>query len=397
MKCTSCGREIPVGNVYCPICGKEAQIISDKSVLEEDLLKILLEDDSISPEEYHSQEQLEAKKERDRQLQKKKKLELQRKKRKKKILIIILIIVICIVAAGIFLFVKKSNSYEAIYDKAKVAYHTAKYDEALELTVKALDKQPGSVDAYILLGDIYVQKQDFSMAENSYLKVIERDSSNYDAFEKLLKLYHDSGNYDAIQTLAAATTDADNTLQKLFDSYLVDVPVINIPGGEYKEPLKLEFTIKRGLHVYYTLDGSAPTLESTLYEKLFEIEEEGTTTLQAISVDENGNISEILRVEYTLAFETPDKPRANPDGGNFTEPTKIKLTSQSGTTIYYTWDSTMPDKNSSVYSEPIEVPEGNSILTAVAISDSTKKKSDVMKANFIYYPTTTEDTPVLEE
>jgi uncharacterized Zn finger protein (UPF0148 family) len=28
MKCANCGAEIRVGCVYCPVCGKEAQIVS---------------------------------------------------------------------------------------------------------------------------------------------------------------------------------------------------------------------------------------------------------------------------------------------------------------------------------------------------------------------------------
>ena len=44
MKCANCGAEIRVGCVYCPVCGKEAQIVSDYNILEDDYLDSLLQE-----------------------------------------------------------------------------------------------------------------------------------------------------------------------------------------------------------------------------------------------------------------------------------------------------------------------------------------------------------------
>ena len=44
MRCANCGAELKVGCVYCSVCGKEAQIVSDYSLLEEDFLKGLLKE-----------------------------------------------------------------------------------------------------------------------------------------------------------------------------------------------------------------------------------------------------------------------------------------------------------------------------------------------------------------
>lgn len=45
MKCASCGAEIKLGCMYCSNCGKEAQIVSESSLLEEELLRALLQED----------------------------------------------------------------------------------------------------------------------------------------------------------------------------------------------------------------------------------------------------------------------------------------------------------------------------------------------------------------
>ena len=48
MKCANCGAEIRVGCVYCPVCGKEAQIVSDYNILEDDYLDSLLQEECYS-------------------------------------------------------------------------------------------------------------------------------------------------------------------------------------------------------------------------------------------------------------------------------------------------------------------------------------------------------------
>ena len=44
MKCANCGAELKVGCVYCSVCGKEAQIVSDYNLLEDDFLRGLLKE-----------------------------------------------------------------------------------------------------------------------------------------------------------------------------------------------------------------------------------------------------------------------------------------------------------------------------------------------------------------
>ncbi len=391
MKCISCGREIPSGNVYCPICGKEAQIISDKSVLEDDLLKVLMETDDFSGVEVDSRYSNEEQRlTEEKELRRQRKLELQKKKQKKRLMIILLIVVICIVAVGIVLGIRKNNSFDSLYDKAEVAYHTGKYEEAVELTVKALDKHPDSIDAYVLLGDIYVQLEDFEKAENCYFKVLDIDQSNNTGYQKLLQMYDKQEDYEAIQNLYE--TAEDDNLKKLFDEYLVSLPEVNVKGGEYTEVIELSLSAKKGLTIYYTLDGTTPSEEKEKYEKPFKLDEEGEIVLKAICVDENGNPSGVLEQTYVLEFAIPDKPEVTPDGGEITTTQKVSIYVEEGTTAYYTWDGSTPNKSSSKYKSPIDIPEGNNILSVIAIDNITGEKSEVFKTNFIFYPEATDTT-----
>ena len=51
MKCAKCGAELKVGCIYCSSCGQEAQIVSDDSLLEEELLRQLLLEEEAEKKE----------------------------------------------------------------------------------------------------------------------------------------------------------------------------------------------------------------------------------------------------------------------------------------------------------------------------------------------------------
>ena len=42
MKCAKCGAELKKGCLYCSVCGHEAQMVNEFSVIEEDYLKSIL-------------------------------------------------------------------------------------------------------------------------------------------------------------------------------------------------------------------------------------------------------------------------------------------------------------------------------------------------------------------
>ena len=44
MKCANCGAELKVGCIYCSVCGKAAQIVSDYNLLEDDFLRDVLKE-----------------------------------------------------------------------------------------------------------------------------------------------------------------------------------------------------------------------------------------------------------------------------------------------------------------------------------------------------------------
>ena len=72
MKCANCNAEIKDGSIYCPVCGKEAQMVNGYTSLEDELLHSLLRE-GINPKKEHNK----------RILSPKEQLRLQKRKRTK--------------------------------------------------------------------------------------------------------------------------------------------------------------------------------------------------------------------------------------------------------------------------------------------------------------------------
>lgn len=80
--------------------------------------------------------------------------------------------------------------------KGFLQIQTNNLDEALEIYNNAVEKAPGFVPFYCLLGDIYSSIGEFENAITEYKMAIWLDSLNIPAYRHLCKAYEDMGDYD---------------------------------------------------------------------------------------------------------------------------------------------------------------------------------------------------------
>ena len=415
MKCAKCGAEIRPGCVYCSNCGQEAQIVTEINILEDDLLRSMLEEEEQpKTAEIENGEASGEKKSPDRQPVKRPKAgdaepvkerrpqELKKKKKKSRTTLLILLIVLVAVCVAVFGLLQYQHQNSASYQlkKANEALSQKNYTSALNYVNHALQLEADNQEAMLLQGQIYVQMKDNDQAETVFLQVIDQDSGCADAYKNLLELYDSMDSYD--QILALKEKASDEEILALFDDYLVETPMISLEGGNYNEFQEVTLSVKgKGLKIYYTLDGSTPTSDDTLYEDAITIEQQGKITLTAVAMDKDGHYSEPISAKYVIELDAPDTPSVSPDGGTFHQVSTVTVHVPSGTTVYYTWDDSTPTRNSARYTGPIDIPEGNNILSLVAI-DENGMSSEVLKCNYIYYPetqaepTAQEDTEVIE-
>ena len=105
--------------------------------------------------------------------------------------------------------------------------------------------------------------------------------------------------------------------------------------------------------IYYTTDGSAPTVKSPRYTGPFEVS--ATTTVKAIAVRPGYRPSDAAEQTYVL-METAATPKADPPGRSFTDPIQVVLTDATpGAVIHYTLNGDIPDSTSPIYTDPIPI------------------------------------------
>ena len=137
----------------------------------------------------------------------------------------------------------------------------------------------------------------------------------------------------------------------------VMAPEITPATGEYSEHQDVTITAENGTTIYYTTDGSDPTSSSTPYEGQFTVHYDANnpTTIKAIAVDDEGNVSTIAEAVYTwIAPKVTIRP-ATRDVYNPTLTVVIGCNPVDAT-VYYTTDGSEPStSNGTLYEGPFEV------------------------------------------
>lgn len=383
MVCSKCGAVLKKGKVYCSRCGQEAQIVSDVHILEDDLLREMMDDQDPQEVKERGRSSSGNKKKKDGN----RKRETKKKQKKIRRNLIVCIVVLAAAAAAVLGIIKYNQNHSVGYlmKKAGEANSQKDYKTALDYLDRVLLLDEDNAAALLMAGEINTAMKDYDTAEKQLLTVLEMGGApSPEAYQYLITIYEAQGQKGKI--LALAEDISDEEILALFEDYIVPVPEIDMESGVYSEFFTVEITApKRNLKIYYTLDGTTPTKEDTLYEEPIEISEQGEIVLSAVCMDKEGNYSETVAAEYEVELDIPDMPRVSPDGGQFSTPVTVTVTVPKGAEVYYTWDGSAPGKGSSKYTGPIDVPEGNNILSLVAIG-SNGMKSEVLKCNYIYYP-----------
>lgn len=380
MKCAKCGAELKLGSIYCSLCGQEAQIVSDSSLLEEELLRELLKDEN-KPVSAGKNTGKNAGKNTGKSTGKKSK-----KNHLPLIITLSSLVILAVVAVVLVVAIRNNNnhnSYDYQMEQARSSVAEQNYVKALTFYKRALELKEDDLTARQEMVEVYIAMEEEKAAISLLHEIIEMDGSNKWAYQTLIELYHQAEDYQAIIGLKEGVEE--ESILELFADYTVLPPAFSLKPGTYPEYITVELTAEPDCQIYYTTDGTDPTERGTVYEKPIVLEEQGSLDIRMAAVNELGLYSEIEEGTFTVKFKKPSMAKAIPDRGSFTEPSTIELVGTEGSRMYYTWDGTDPTVDSQQYTEPIPVPEGNNILSVILV-DKYGMISDVLKCNYEYFP-----------
>ncbi|MCI9681574.1 MAG: hypothetical protein HFI26_09330 [Lachnospiraceae bacterium] len=215
---------------------------------------------------------------------------------------------------GIFLLSYRSmgrgNDYAYQLRKGEELMEEERYEEALPYLKQAQSLQADSEGADTaplrLLAEAYAKVDAKELAvgcmQNAIFIEDAARGANYELealYLELMELLNEVKQTHLIQEVIDSCK-YDGIKEKLLP-YRVEKPICSLPEGTYHYYVNLELDAEYGA-VYYTLDGTEPTKDSTRYEKPISLTE-GENLLCAVAINKKGMVSEPLVQIYRLEFQ----------------------------------------------------------------------------------------------
>ena len=376
MKCPMCGSDIPESMLLCPDCGYEIQMVPDYNPMDDVLAKEIEDPRGRNNAARRARAARErAEKQRRAQIQRKRREAKKRRDKQRRTLIILLLLLFAL--AGLTVFLIYWNSYSGLISRGKKAYAEQNYTQAHNLLERAIGSKPSSADAYKAIYPVYLAEDDAEGAEDLLLGAVDSYPEETAMYRVLFDYYIDSKQSSKI---AFILDDIDASLRRKLGEYDTAAPKASLEEGEYDDVQQVSLTASGAEEIYYTIDGSEPTKDSIKYTEPIQVPE-GVMLLQAIAVNKKGVESLPASFNYTVELPIADAPAVTPSTGQYSGAQKIQIAVPEGYTAYYTLDGTEPSETSEKYSEPIDMPAGNTIFSAVLVSPDGKL-SDITKRNY---------------
>jgi hypothetical protein len=160
-------------------------------------------------------------------------------------------------------------------------------------------------------------------------------------------------------------------------SYTITLPAAATPtfspaAGTYTTAQTVTISdATSGATIYYTTNGTTPTISSTKYAGAITVST--TQTIKAIAVASGYTQSAVGSASYTITLPAAATPTFSLAAGTYTTAQTVTISdATSGATIYYTTDGTTPTTASTQYTTPITVSTTQTIKAIAVASGYTQ-------------------------
>ncbi len=314
MRCSKCNRELPPGDVYCPVCGQEVQIVPDYDPLDEMLWDEAEKKKKKKREEHTGEDsrQESARKEAKPEENRKRSLPFWKDTWFWRVLLSVAALAVCTgVLFGSYYYITSRKDYGYLLRKGMDCYEKGNLVEAVPFLKRAQELQAemegGDERPLLYLARVYREMEEAEMAADVYETILDfslEEKEKAEIYGEFFQTLSEAGR--AAEINGWIEECPDEALQKKLFPYRIEKPTTSVWGGVYHYYVYPELTAAYGT-IYYTLDGSTPTQDSKKYTEKISLVE-GDNLLTAVAINEKGIVSEPLFVVYTLDFDVPDIP-----------------------------------------------------------------------------------------
>lgn len=158
------------------------------------------------------------------------------------------------------------------------------------------------------------------------------------------------------------------TLTSTHEGPRAEIPTFSPAAGTYAGPVSIRLTTSTpNATIYYTIDGTDPSENSSAYTTPFGLSK--SATVKVITIAEGLNPSNIVEANYIINGRA-SSPVFTPDQGVYTDSVIVSISASTpNSTIYYTIDGTEPSTNSNIFDEAFTLPS-TSTVRAIATAEN---------------------------
>lgn len=271
-----------------------------------------------------------------------------------------------------------ASAYWQLGDEALAAGNTKKATEYYE---NALSRDSSDYDGAIKLAQALISVDDTERAERAYRLAINLRPTESEPYNRVIELMQ-ARNATESEMVTILRTAYQNTANEEYHTQLLTYGPSTVrfdpAEGEYSYSIKLQMASDAGATIYYTTDGSQPTIYSNRYVLPIELGE-GTFTVRAIA-SMNDLYSGESSCTYVIKFPAVEAPQFSSKPGKYAVDNEgykvIGVTVPDDCTVYYTTDGSEPDADSKEYSDGIRLKTGTYTIRLIARDSSGQYSSE---------------------
>jgi hypothetical protein len=179
-------------------------------------------------------------------------------------------------------------------------------------------------------------------------------------------------------TTVTLPPDSETAVTYTISSTLAATPTFSPAAGSYAAVQSVTISdATSGATIYYTTDGSTPTVASSVYSTPIPVAL--SRTLKAIAIVNGYQTSAVGTASYTITLA--EAPTFSVSGGTYNNPPTVTISDITpGTSVYYTTNGTTPTTSSTRYTAPIAITSSCTLKAIAAESGFTS--SSVTSATY---------------